>query len=1016
MEVEATQQFNGAIIFVSYVISVIGSMTTLELLTRRTHIQGKKNWYLLLSAALAMGSVGIWSMHFIGNNSLTLLFPNHHNHVYQLAYSGGYTFASLVVSIACMFISFSFVGVSEHVQVYRILLSGVLAGIGIATMHYLGQFAIEYFRVDYKPAYVAGAVVIACTAVTAALWIFFKLREQWMNQWYKRLGCAAIMGAAVCGMHYTAMIGTVYYDTGNGDIPPNPLLPTPALIGVICGVVVIACVALFYVGVKCSMQRIAESSNKAKKRLVVDMVLFDSCGRLLVNNNGALPCKEVLSDIQFESTRQEFSSSHPLFIRLFQVVTQWSTTPTLEDYDRTSHSDEFNLAERRFHEATSSLMESLQLENASELGLLYESVIKTHTVVQPSLFQQKRIAAKQKIQSIKNIFTTAHMNDENSIYGDTYSLSATTPPTSATTNLTRHGDTKKSLSTSSFDQANNVETSISIDRSKKLSSTIHLDYEQHATTTKHGRWEYSPLEGDEERHIMLVRQLTSDKDIHRFMINGYRFAEVTIIAKIMAAKLCIPNDYLLNHFREMYLLSQSSFQLAGATSPRVMVGLLGLVDEGQTYDDVHMVVDKRSRYSIPLVDLAYDDTGELARQLLPEEKRCLSYVFRDHSLQHMTNVDKYIGVQSRPSLNMTRRTSSSTHRQGGDISHGKSLSTSGSPTLKTSTSANLSATNLDQELASMHHHQQQHQHDIASYTSALSQTSTVAYPDRPTPIIQRFTKAMESASQKLMDTVGINGMHLGLANAVLQAETFDVPAFALTPGPCTLILFRTCLRTSGTVAAIQQHTATEPIRCLPSLLGLPLSYAITQRAVEHHKQAVTRSSWGTELKQQMLYGSFAHLNHNTLSPSYYYNPHSQSANSNKKNSTKEYGSSDKAGGHQHNDSCTGDILGNGSSNSLKRNSSGAMENSNSMPTTQPMAYRPDLMNSLPPPPRAKRIRQVSSTSSSENKDHPSNATATLTTNYQSMNEMESTMVILSARDRFLWLDQVIVECMHSILS
>lgn len=51
----------------------------------------------------------------------------------------------------------------------------------------------------YKPPYVVGAVIIACTAVTAALWIFFKLREQWMNQWYKRLGCAAIMGVAVCG-------------------------------------------------------------------------------------------------------------------------------------------------------------------------------------------------------------------------------------------------------------------------------------------------------------------------------------------------------------------------------------------------------------------------------------------------------------------------------------------------------------------------------------------------------------------------------------------------------------------------------------------------------------------------------------------------------------------------------------------------------------------------------------------------------------------------------------------------
>lgn len=63
----------------------------------------------------------------------------------------------------------------------------------------LGQFAIEYFHVYYKAPYVVGAVIIACTAVTAALWIFFKLREHWMNQWYKRLGCAIVMAVAVCG-------------------------------------------------------------------------------------------------------------------------------------------------------------------------------------------------------------------------------------------------------------------------------------------------------------------------------------------------------------------------------------------------------------------------------------------------------------------------------------------------------------------------------------------------------------------------------------------------------------------------------------------------------------------------------------------------------------------------------------------------------------------------------------------------------------------------------------------------
>jgi NO-binding membrane sensor protein with MHYT domain len=47
--------------------------------------------------------------------------------------------------------------------------------------------------------YSIAASVIAISAVTAALFIFFKLREQWANQWYKRLGCAMLMAVAACG-------------------------------------------------------------------------------------------------------------------------------------------------------------------------------------------------------------------------------------------------------------------------------------------------------------------------------------------------------------------------------------------------------------------------------------------------------------------------------------------------------------------------------------------------------------------------------------------------------------------------------------------------------------------------------------------------------------------------------------------------------------------------------------------------------------------------------------------------
>lgn len=75
-----------------------------------------------------MGGVAIWSMHFVGNNSLTLYWEHG---VYHLSYSAGYTFASLVVAIACMFVAFAFVGITEEARLWRIIPSGILAGVRI---------------------------------------------------------------------------------------------------------------------------------------------------------------------------------------------------------------------------------------------------------------------------------------------------------------------------------------------------------------------------------------------------------------------------------------------------------------------------------------------------------------------------------------------------------------------------------------------------------------------------------------------------------------------------------------------------------------------------------------------------------------------------------------------------------------------------------------------------------------------------------------------------------------------
>lgn len=56
------RSFNGGFVTLSYIVSLIGALSTLELLNRRTSRNGVFNNTLLFGAAISMGGIAIWSM------------------------------------------------------------------------------------------------------------------------------------------------------------------------------------------------------------------------------------------------------------------------------------------------------------------------------------------------------------------------------------------------------------------------------------------------------------------------------------------------------------------------------------------------------------------------------------------------------------------------------------------------------------------------------------------------------------------------------------------------------------------------------------------------------------------------------------------------------------------------------------------------------------------------------------------------------------------------------------------
>jgi NO-binding membrane sensor protein with MHYT domain len=180
------------LVALSYAISVFGSFTALLLALRIPESRGWTRFGWTLGAATALGGCAIWAMHFIAMLAYKMSMP--------VRYDIGMTLLSMAVAIAVTGIGFSLIG-GDRVNTGKLVLAGVIAGLGVAAMHYLGMAAmIMQADIRYDNVIVAVSVLIAIVAAIVALWLAFNLKRGW-----QRLVSAFVMGLAVCGMHYTGM-------------------------------------------------------------------------------------------------------------------------------------------------------------------------------------------------------------------------------------------------------------------------------------------------------------------------------------------------------------------------------------------------------------------------------------------------------------------------------------------------------------------------------------------------------------------------------------------------------------------------------------------------------------------------------------------------------------------------------------------------------------------------------------------------------------------------------------------
>ncbi len=185
--------YQNSLVIASFVTSAIGAFIGLLCARAMFRPNGTLDKNMACAAALSLGGVGIWAMHFVGMLAYHVNIP--------VQYDMLTTLISLLAAILFSGIALVLAGGGGKFSYKGWAIGSVLAGLGVAAMHYMGMFAMTMsasMTLDIPT--VILSVFIAIAAASAALWITFHVRRTWLQ-----FLSGIVMAAAVCSMHYVGM-------------------------------------------------------------------------------------------------------------------------------------------------------------------------------------------------------------------------------------------------------------------------------------------------------------------------------------------------------------------------------------------------------------------------------------------------------------------------------------------------------------------------------------------------------------------------------------------------------------------------------------------------------------------------------------------------------------------------------------------------------------------------------------------------------------------------------------------
>ena len=189
--------YNYPLVTLSVVVSMVAAIVALDISSfafEYSEKRDRRKW--LFVAGLALG-VGIWTMHLIGMFAFQLPVHVHYDFPATLA-------SLIIITLGC---PLSFFVYFEKNTLRATLTGGLIMGLAISTMHYLGMAAMHMpAKMIYEPYIVLLSILIAVGTSTLSMYIMLSPKLiSLIKGLPQKLAAAMFMGLAISGMHYTGM-------------------------------------------------------------------------------------------------------------------------------------------------------------------------------------------------------------------------------------------------------------------------------------------------------------------------------------------------------------------------------------------------------------------------------------------------------------------------------------------------------------------------------------------------------------------------------------------------------------------------------------------------------------------------------------------------------------------------------------------------------------------------------------------------------------------------------------------